>query len=289
MKQYVLYHGNCPDGLGAAMAAWLYLGPSAEYIPVSYGKPIPEIEPGSEVYIVDFSYPKPVLENLYENVTSHLKVLDHHATAESDLKGLPYCVFDMNKSGAVLSWEYFFPKKPVPEFFLYLQDRDMWWFKMDKSREVSAAIGSYPFTLESFLNLFQVVGIDRLKIEGQACLRLKNQQVENMTKHHRWGYFDPKKKTVRFTEKLEPGGNGDPTVPAHIEIMPVANATVFFSEVGDKLLELYPSMDCAAYYTDRSDGKRQWGLRSRASFDCSIIAKAFGGGGHKQASGFVEG
>lgn len=69
---------------------------------------------------------------------------------------------------------------------------------------------------------------------------------------------------------------------------PCANATVFFSEVGERLLEMHPQAPFSAYYMDRNDGKRQWGLRSRPDFDCSVIAKAMGGGGHKCAAGFVE-
>lgn len=311
MKTYVLFHGNCPDGMGAAFAAWLRFQDDATYIPVSYGRPMPEIDKGSTVFIVDFSYPREPLKALASR-SEQIVVLDHHATAQADLEGLgvelgrPHIIqFDMNKSGAVLACEYFHGDSikcevgQLGEFFAYLQDRDLWQFKLPMSREVSMAIRSYPMDFKTWSNLsglvvqgqiYEAPGIciDRLKKEGVACRRLTEQQVDNMAKHHRWGYFDPKAKTVRFTEKLEPGGNGDPMVPEHVVIMPVANATVFFSEVGEKLLQMYPAIDCAAYYSDRADGKRQWGLRSRESFDSSALAKAFGGGGHRCASGFVQ-
>ncbi len=306
MKTYVLYHSQCPDGMGAAFAAWLRLQDDATYIPVSYGQSVPDIEAGSIVYIVDFSYPRDVLIHLYENVCNKLVVLDHHATAEKALAGLSFCTFDMNKSGAVLACEYFHGDAikcevgQLGEFFAYLQDRDLWQFKLPQSREVSMALRSYPMDFKTWSNIsglvvqgqiYEMPGIciDNLKKEGVACRRLTEQQVENMAKHHRWGYFDPRSKSIRFTEKLEPGGNGDPMVPAHVFIMPVANATVFFSEVGEKLLEMFPAMECAAYYLDRNDGKRQWGLRSRKTFDCATaIAQPFGGGGHAQAAGFVQ-
>jgi len=309
MKNYILYHGNCPDGFGAAFAAWLRFGYGAEYIPVSYGKPVPDMITGDEtaVYIVDFSYPTHEIEDM---ITSHgrVVVLDHHATARTELESLmpeygadPYLIrFDMEKSGAVLAWEYFHHDTAVPEFFLYLQDRDLWQFKLDQSREVSMALRSYPYDFYRWQSISGIYGpiripvdremdaLSKLKSEGVACRRLTEQQVDNMAKHHRWAYIDTKHQKITFTEKLEPGGNGEPMVPAQIDIMPVSNATVFFSEVGEKLLEMYPAMNCAAYYTDRSDGRRQWGLRSRSTFDCSKVAKAFGGGGHKQASGFVQ-
>jgi len=289
----------------AATAAWIKLGADAEYIPVSYGKPVPEIESGSAVFIVDFSYARQQLLDLAQRM-QQVVVLDHHATAQQDLAGLELpgddseIVFDMEKSGAVLSWEYFHkptcvPCVPsVPEFILYLQDRDLWKFQLDRSREVSCAVRSYPMEFDLWANFtLNPHELARLKSEGVACLRLTNQQVDNMAKHHRWAYFDTREKTIRFTKDLEPGGNGPACAEAasagrHVAIAPVSNATVFFSEVGERLLEMYPAMEFAAYYTDRNDGKRQWGLRSRPTFDCSAIAKAFGGGGHKQASGFVQ-
>lgn len=307
MKTYVLYHGNCPDGCGAALAAWLRLGDKTEagpveYIPVSYGKPKPGIEPHSAVYIIDFSYPRAELESLKE-FCPELIVLDHHATAEKDLAGLPYCTFDMNKSGAVLAWEHFHGSNDgcngdgrLPEFFAYLQDRDLWQFKLPMSREVSAALGSYPMEFRAWSELSQIrrqgniyetqgMAIDNLKREGVACLRLKAQQVDNMARHHRWVQFDTTSVSdgINFKDRC---GLSQPQEGLYYA--PVANATIFFSEVGERLLELNPGSPFSAYYMDRNDGKRQWGLRSRREFDCSVIAKAFGGGGHKQASGFVQ-
>lgn len=292
MKTYILYHANCPDGFGAATAAWMKLGDEAEYIPVSYGKPMPPMDDGSKVFIVDFSYPRQQLLALAQRMEQTV-VLDHHATAQQDLADLDLpgddseIVFDMEKSGAVLSWEYFHDAD-VPEFLHYLQDRDLWHFALPLSREVSCAVRSYPMVLKSWAVMIEYDGtIQRLKDEGVALLRLTDLMVEAMAKHHRWAHLDSKARSIRFTETPEPCGTEDSLVSADVKIVPVANATVFFSEVGEWLLQMYPAMDCAAYYSDRADGKQQWGLRSRPSCDCSQIAKAFGGGGHKQAAGFV--
>ena len=39
-------------------------------------------------------------------------------------------------------------------------------------------------------------------------------------------------------------------------------------------------------YFKTNSGKYKYSLRSKGDFDVSIIAKAFGGGGHKNAAGF---
>jgi uncharacterized protein len=99
--------------------------------------------------------------------------------------------------------------------------------------------------------------------EGEAMLRFQRQQVEIMCAHPQWRVL---------------GGHR----------VPVVNASAFFPEVGERLLQQYAWIPFSAYYMDRGDGKRQWGLRSRESFDVSQIAKAYGGGGHRTAAGFVE-
>ena len=70
--------------------------------------------------------------------------------------------------------------------------------------------------------------------------------------------------------------------------VPVVNATAYFSEVGEVLCMRFPDAPFTAYYFDRADGKRQWGLRSRGGFDVSEVAKTYGGGGHAAAAGFTE-
>jgi nanoRNase/pAp phosphatase (c-di-AMP/oligoRNAs hydrolase) len=108
----VIYHGNCPDGFTAAWVTARKLG-DVELLAAKYGDDPPlEEATGRRVVIVDFSYPREKLEQLH--ATGSLLVLDHHKTAEADLQGLPYCVFDMQRSGARLAWDYFREGYPVP-------------------------------------------------------------------------------------------------------------------------------------------------------------------------------
>jgi oligoribonuclease NrnB/cAMP/cGMP phosphodiesterase (DHH superfamily) len=262
-KTYVLYHGNCTDGFGAAWAAWRRFGNEAEYIPVSYGLPVPAMDPWSEVYILDFSYPR---ETLLELSQTHalVHVEDHHKTAQEALAGLDFCHFDMNRSGAVLAWKYFFRIAPVPQLLKYIEDRDLWRFDLTDSREISAWLSSFPFDFELWTRLVERVELGDISSieEGAAILRAKNQAVENMARHSR---------------KMRLGDH----------VVPVANATVYFSEVGERLCELYPDAPFAAYFLLRADHMVQWGLRSRNGFDVSEVAKLYGGGGHPGAAGFV--
>jgi len=260
VKRIVLYHGNCPDGFTAAWAVWKKLQGTAEYRPVNYGQPPPDDLAGRDVVIVDFSYPRDALIAMHK-IAKSLLVLDHHKTAEADLQGLHFCEFDMDRSGATMAWDHFHPDKPRPDLVSYAEDRDLWRFKLPMSREVSAAIWSYERTFENWDRF--AGGVESLKVDGVAILRFKNQIVGQMADQSRMEL-----------------------VSGHM--VPVANATSAFSEVGEELCIRFPSAPFSAYYMDRGDRKRQWGLRSRGGFDVSEVARANGGGGHKAASGWTE-
>lgn len=269
----VLYHGNCFDGMAAAWAAWRKFGNSAEYKPVTYGpKDINEMMQdcyenaniNDELYIVDFSFPREVLEALHNKVVK-LVVLDHHKTAQKDLEGLDYCIFDMEKSGARLAWEYFHPNLGIPRLVQYIEDRDLWRFKLEHSCYVNAFIQSFPMFIEQYdyLDMSIETSFDDCVSEGIGIERYKNTMVETMCKYYYLGKI------------------GDYEVP-------IVNATILFSEVGNRLCQLYPQYPFAAYYTVKKNGSYQWGLRSIGDFDVSVVAKQYGGGGHKNAAGFVR-
>lgn len=255
---HVLYHAQCQDGFGGAWAAWRALGERAQYLPVQHGDPPPALPEGARVVIVDFSYPRDVILALRERVGS-LMILDHHKTAEEALRGLPDAVFDMHKSGAMLAWEYFHPEQEPPPIIGYVQDRDLWRFELPHSREVNAALGSYPQDFATWNG----IDVDRLIEEGRAILRFRDQTIGSI---------------ISFARMGEVGGH----------LVPVVNATAHWSDVGEALLRQFPEAPFVALYFDDSEGRRRWSLRSRGEFDVADLAKRFGGGGHRAAAGFRE-
>lgn len=279
----VLYHSNCCDGFGAAWAAWKRLGDGAQYIPVSYGQPPPELANCEVLYILDFSYPPGILADLHERIP-HITLLDHHVTARADLAGvgdpiLPshignpppglFIKFDMSESGASLAWTYFHYGNAMyqPLLIRYVKDRDLWLFRQPDSKKINAWLRSYPFGFALWDRLNERLAGDDVEftgvcLEGEAILRSTDQQVAEMAKHMVWANL---------------GGY----------LVPCVNATVYFSEVGDYLCKQFPEAPFSVYYFDCADGNRQWGLRSRGSFDVNVVAKLLGGGGHRNAAGFV--
>ncbi len=247
----VLYHAECLDGFGAAWAIWKKF-PSATFTPVKHGLPPPPGLAGKKIVIVDFSYPRPVLETLAKEAAG-LLVLDHHVTAEQALAGLPYTYFDQKKSGAVLAWEWAH-RQPAPWLLLHVQDKDLWQWALADSREVNAALSSYPYDF----NLWDRFTQDALIAEGRAILRYEREIVGKLAKEM---------VLVRFQGQ---------TVPA------VQSATLN-SQIGERLSGRHPFV---IIWHDR-DGRRYFSLRSREDGpDVEAIARQYGGGGHTHAAGF---
>jgi len=268
---YILYHADCTDGFGAAWAAWQKHGRQAVYVPVKHGEAPPEIPDDAQVFILDFSYPRKTLLALYKRVAS-LVVIDHHATAMDDLKGLAFARFDMTKSGAVLAWEYFVDAN-VPTILRYVQDRDLWQFLLPDSREVAKALQYLSRSPnDDGFSAWQCAASD---LEGGADNPgfggyVERGAFENMLEAYHIDNICKNAVTMKI------GGRDVPAV----------NSPVFQSDVADALLERHRDAPFVAVYYVGGDGKVKWSLRSRKGFDCSEVAKLYGGGGHPQSCGF---
>jgi oligoribonuclease NrnB/cAMP/cGMP phosphodiesterase (DHH superfamily) len=247
----VLYHAECLDGFGAAWAIWKRF-PSAQFIPAKHGLPPPPDLAGRHVLIVDFSYGREALETLAGKAKS-LLVLDHHITAQQALAGLPFVYFDQSKSGSVLAWEWAHDK-PVPWLLRYVQDKDLWQWALPGSREINAALASYPFDFQTWSKFRQAC----LEEEGRVILRYENELV---------GKIAEEAVIVSFQGRQ----------------VPAVQSAILTSQLGERLCRGYPF--CIIWH-DR-DGRRYYSLRSHASgADVAAIAVAYGGGGHTHAAGF---
>lgn len=271
MSDYtVIYHAGCNDGFGAA---WICRGEledkeDVEYVPAHYKGAPPDVT-GREVYIVDFSYPRDVLIEMARTAAS-IVVLDHHKTAREALSGVDaelhcpaHVIFDMEHSGAMLTWQHFHGNAEPPELIRYVQDRDLWRFELPDSKAVTAWLSSWTHNFEVWDQLAALLdeGPANARREGRAILRAQEQQIEHLCRHPRRQAID---------------GHDVPTV----------NSPVYMSEIGHILAkgELFSGV-----WYEQEDGRKKWSLRSEpGGLDVSEVAKALGGGGHEHAAGFVE-
>lgn len=270
---HILYHSPCMDGMAAALAAFLALGDSAKYHPVKYGDPPPVLPANASVILLDFSYKREVLEAFAKTV-NNVVVLDHHKTAAEDLAGYPApgfadpiaVIFDMEKSGAVMAYEYFHGATggEVPKFFRLVEDRDLWRFSYEETKAVMAALQTFPMAMEDYA----VAYADYTKYplafasRGQVILNTQNAAIDVICK------------TAVFSRAFGQSGV-------------FVSCNVYQSEVCDKLLNDFPEASFAAAFYQQTTTHQKWSLRSRkGGFDVSEVAKKFGGGGHAAAAGF---
>ena len=276
MRDYVLYHAHCSDGFGAAWAAWQRLGETAIYMPVRHGVLPPSLPDCVRLFLVDFAYPAEQLAQLRESVP-HITILDHHKSARAalaDIREQPprfapdqappglFALFDMEESGATLTWQYFHPETDCPELLRYIKDRDLWQHALPGSQAINAAIRSYPHDFTVWAEKLAAADAPaRLLADGEAILRKQAHDIEELLAAVMW---------------MELGGYW----------VPVVNSTGNTSELGHRLCEIFPEAAFSASYRDTAEDRREWSLRSVGDFDVSMIAKRYGGGGHRNAAGF---
>lgn len=256
MSHLCIYHGNCADGFSAAWVVRKALG-DIEFHAGVYQNPPPDVI-GKRVVLVDFSYKRPLMEKMIAEADSVL-VLDHHKTAEEDLRGLPGVVFDMSKSGATLTWDHYFPADTPPPLLAHIEDRDLWRFALPWTREIQANVFSYPYEFDVWDRLM-ATDTDTLAKEGFAIER----------KHHK----DVAELVTAFKRRMTIGGHS------------VWAANLPYTLTSDAGHLMAKGEPFAACYWDTPEG-RVFSLRSTdEGLDVSEVAKAYGGGGHRNASGF---
>ena len=260
-----IYHGNCADGF---TAAWVFSKhfPEADFHAGFYQTDPPDCT-GRRVVMMDFSYKRPVLLKMAE-VARSIVIIDHHKSAEMDLVDLPknvQTIFDMNRSGARMVWDFFDNEGDDPPLLVkHVEDRDLWRFNLKNTKAFQANLFSYEYTFENWDKINQICQdvntYDQFIKEGEAITRKHDKDIRELI-------------SVAATREIICGYN-----------VPVLNAPYFYSsEAGHIMAKNEPFAAC--YW--QSKNEREYSLRSEeGGIDVSEVAKTFGGGGHKHAAGF---
>lgn len=265
------YHAGCPDGFGAAWAVARAWGDEGEFVPRGHEDGLrAENYVGATVVFVDIAPPGEVARALGETA-AQLVVLDHHVSARDRLVGDPtlenalaadghVMQFDLEHSGAVLAWRYFHPEDPPPALLRYVEDQDLWSWKLPRSEEVNAAVNSYPHRFEVWDELARRP-VAELAEEGEPIVRAQRMEVE------------------RALQSVHPVALGALRVEA-------VNARFQRSSIGHELAKRAAyGVPCGLVYRMAGD-RVDVSLYSVGDFDVARLAMARGGGGHRNAAGF---
>ncbi|MBI2037016.1 MAG: DHH family phosphoesterase [Candidatus Liptonbacteria bacterium] len=261
----ILYHGGCPDGFGGAYAAWKKFGDSAEYLPASYGDPLPEELAGREVYLVDFCYESSEQIDELVKMTKRLVVLDHHESNKAAVEHAPEHVYDANRAGATIAWSYFHPESPTPRLMTYLEDGDLYHYSLPETRDIFSYLLMLPFDFQKWDEFVRGLEDDATRAKLLAKARAYTEFFEALAQ-----MSIERAKKVRFEGYEVYFASTHPNITMR-------------SYVGNQLYMKLPPFAIIATAHPNGFGVS---LRGDGSVDVSKIAAKYGGGGHPGSAGF---
>jgi len=270
----LFYHGNCSDGFGAAFSFWKKFGNNMNYVPISHYETFDGVDvSGKNVYFADIApiHP-PSFEKVQEmaNVAKSICILDHHKSSYDLYKDKPYFVYDVNKSGAKLAWEFNFPdqKNMLIE---YIEDRDIWKWNLPESKFILNVLDTLEMSFEEWNSFSYSITNnvhDIIRI-GQAIQNSNEKLIDRVVR-------DAHVLSIKNYNCI------------------AVNSSLFKSELGMTLSnKYYGEYDFAAIYHISKNNEVVFSLRSKNDlpadkiFDVTQVAQLFGGGGHKTAAGFT--
>lgn len=284
----IIYHGPCPDGTGGLWCACHYKPIKTRYACKAGVDPQGDYT-GKNVIFVDLCPKIDYLLNLV-GIAKNVVILDHHKSSYQMMIDNAHLIvhipnlfieFDMNRSGCQMAWDYFFPNVPRPFFIDYMADRDLWLFKLPKSKEINVGLWELGY-IDSY-DLNKMTLLLENPDEKKAYLENAGNFFEVSNKKEIdigiANAFEAKMNYNNNTYRIWLGGNIVPSLRSEL-----GNALCTKSFKDGTL----PDFSATWQYDPKSD---EWwislrGVSSRSP-DLSAMSKSFGGGGHILAAGFT--
>lgn len=258
----ILYHADCSDGFGGAWAAWKKFGNKADYLAARHQVSPPKGLENKIVYMIDFTYPEAITKKLIEK-NKKVTSIDHHETAKKATELTADYSYAADNSGAVLAWKYFHLKEKVPLLLKYIEDMDLWKFKISDTKEFFAYHNLYDFDFKIWDKMARDLTKPPLKkkmIEtGKLILKYEDKLVDSLIRDN--------------AELVEFEG---------YKVLAV-NSPNFHSQIGSALAGKKPPLGIV---WREKEGKWHISLRGTGQVHVGEIAKKYGGGGHRNSSGF---
>ncbi len=261
----VIYHKRCPDGFGAAYAAWEKFGDTADYIPAGYGDEALDGLEGKEVYLLDFCYELPGEMERLAKITKRFVVLDHHQSSKKLVEIAPEHVYDENRSGATIAWDFFHPDTPLPRLMQHLEDGDLYRYALPDTRDIFSYLVVQPDDFVIWDALAKTLEDDTARTQFLIKAAAYTEYFELLAKIS----IEAAKK-VRFEGHECYFSTAMPSITMR-------------SYVGHALYEKLPPI--ALIVSAHPDGFGV-SIRSDGTVDVAAIAAKYGGGGHPVSAGF---
>lgn len=271
----IVFHHNDADGKCAAAVINRYyknqLDERLWFCETDYKDEVSfhEVDKGESVFIVDFSF-RPEVMNQLLKITPNVHWCDHHKTAEKYEEEYAQHIVgyrDYNNKGlcgAECTWKYLFPKDPMPHGLVMLGDYDSWrmayapntlaFYEGLKIRDLDPVTGIWNELLDTSIS---AICTKMIISDGDVCIRYRDQYCKMIRQD--FGYSTEIEGFRAYA----------------------MNTQRFGSQGFGNLFDAFQV--CIAYIHDGHHFNVS--LYSKNE-DVSVIAKKYGGGGHRGAAGF---
>jgi oligoribonuclease NrnB/cAMP/cGMP phosphodiesterase (DHH superfamily) len=275
---YVVTHGGCSDGFMSATIVWKWLKDNKvdvnnvtfynAYHGNDFSK-LPDFMKDKYVLICDFSFTEVLFNQMIETTNGNILVLDHHKTAQINLKNIPkqYLTFDMAHSGAFITWIYMYGFSHVPKAILYVEDNDIWTKCLPNTREFTAFMFNQKFNFEQYDLFFDEDYLTNIVFQtGSGMVLQNNTYIESLSK----------KAIPHFM-----------LIDGRYYYVACLNSSVLKSELGNNVFSVLKHSNFSMIYShDMYSNSTSISYRSLDDkTDTTEIAKLNKGGGHRNASG----
>jgi nanoRNase/pAp phosphatase (c-di-AMP/oligoRNAs hydrolase) len=288
---YVIFHKNCLDGFSGffVLTSTDTISDSAIIYPdVPSAKEAPPNISGKNVIIIDVAYKKEVLEQIFQEARRVL-FIDHHVTIRSDVLQLitiygdrHAVVYDSSKSGASLTWSYFYPNKKVPWFIKYIEDNDIGAWKYKHTMDFILGLQvNYPLdissrTISKWGKLLNNNEVRRLIKIGNKYSEYENYLLDINSKRYTLELFPSEKLYEDFRDFFEK--------PGQYKVAVVNGSGCPSTSLLGKRIVTDVDCDFCIIWSLHLDKKEMVISFRSKSTDVGEIARLFGAGGHKYAS-----
>lgn len=295
-RSLIAYHANCIDGFTAAWVVykWLMSKPMGDsgalapvLLPMHYSaeheatlvQRVKELEI-TNLYVVDFSLSLDCLEDLIYYPECKTVILDHHKTAFErycpEVEVTPTAhwqgtvrkatvVLNNSTSGAMLCHTFLNVGDKVPKLVEYVSDYDLWTFrKGEDTKYINKVLVGLDKYIEAWDNIAELIETSEHTVLAQG---------KQLQKAH----MEECRKVASYPYEISLRGQSGLAVECPRELT---------SDVGHLLAVKSGTYGCLISVNVK-ENRVTYSLRSEGDYDVSSIAKSYGGGGHKNAAGFM--
>ena len=289
IPDYFGYHQNCPDGKTTEVICKMFAETSGNVVKTfpcvgnNISEPIENFK-DKIVAFGDYCPKRDYIEKLAK-VAKYIIILDHHATnkkifdtpfEESNI----FAIFDMNRSGCGIAWDYFFPNVSRPLIVDYVEMRDLWkWTttKLPDPKEILCYLDKEDYFSESdsskLIDLFNKQDLSEFVERGKIYCDIDTKEICSCCSMS-------SECTIEYCGEIMHGRIST----CNRQLRSDAGAALVNTPLKDGTL---PKFGVIYYYNYSTD---EWWISMRASSSSDVnlclFAEGFGGGGHPKSSGF---